>query len=73
MMENNPKQFSNNVKVDQCLRLSFFFNFNDGNYTGCLISFEARQNLFIRTHRTMSNHYVSISASSTRDNLSNDI
>jgi hypothetical protein len=42
-------------------------------HTGCLISFEARQNLFIRTHRTMSNHYVSISASSTRDNLSNDI
>ena len=40
---------------------------------GCFISLEARQNSFIRTHRTMSNHYVSISASSTRDGLSNDI
>jgi hypothetical protein len=41
--------------------------------TGCFISFEARQNSFMLTHKTISNHYISISASSTRDGLSNDI
>jgi len=42
-------------------------------YTGCFISFEARQNSFILAQKTISNHYVSISASNTRDGLPNDI
>ncbi len=42
-------------------------------HTGCFISFEARQDDYFSTSRTVSNQYIFISVWSTRHGLSNDI